>query len=115
MNEKIEKQPVSYEDWIDLGRVIIPCLKGTPEVKDWSNPDFKITKEEWKQKYQHCEIALRLDQDTDFDIDNPIVQRFTNLYLKNKNAVFGRYSNPTSHYIWNDQLKFKQFILPKLQ
>jgi hypothetical protein len=113
MNEKMKKQPVSYEDWIDLGRVIIPCFKGIPEVKDWSSPDFKITKEEWKQKYQHCEIALRLDQDTDFDIDNPIVQRFTNLYLKNKNAVFGRYSNPTSHYIWNDQLKFKQFILPK--
>ena len=113
MNEKIEKQPVSYEDWIDLGRVIIPCLKGTPEVKDWSNPDFKITKEEWKQKYQHCEIALRLDQDTDFDIDNPIVRRFTDLYLKNKDSIFGRKSNPTSHYVWNEKLKFKQFILPK--
>ena len=113
MNDEIIKKPVSYEDWIDLGRVIIPCLKGTPEVKDWSSPDFKITKEEWKQKYEHCEIALRLDQDTDFDIDNPIVRRFTDSYLKNKDCVFGRYSNPTSHYVWNDSLKFKQFKLPK--
>jgi len=113
MNAEIIKKPVSYEDWINLGRVIIPCLKGTPEVKDWSSPDFKITKEEWKQKYQHCEIALRLDQDTDFDIDNPIVRRFTDLYLKNKDSIFGRKSNPTSHYVWNEKLKFKQFILPK--
>src|SRR6056300_47003 len=113
MNDEIIKKPVSYEDWINLGRVIIPCLKGTQEVKDWSSPDFKITKEEWKQKYQHCEIALRLDQDTDFDIDNPIVRRFTDLYLKNKDSIFGRKSNPTSHYVWNDSLKFKQFILPK--
>ena len=113
MNDEIIKKPVSYEDWINLGRVIIPCLKGTPEVKDWSSPDFKITKEEWKQKYQHCEIALRLDQDTDFDIDNPIVRRFTDLYLKNKDSIFGRKSNPTSHYVWNEKLKFKQFILPK--
>jgi len=109
----VNTSPVSYADWIDLGRVIIPCLKGTPEVKNWASPDFKITKEEWKQKYSHCEIALRLDQDTDFDIDNPIVRRFTDIYLKNKSSIFGRDSNPTSHYIWNEKLKFKQFILPK--
>ena len=113
MDESVNTSPVSYEDWIDLGRVIIPCLKGTPEVKNWASPDFKITKEEWKQKYSHCEIALRLDQDTDFDIDNPIVRRFTDIYLKNKSSIFGRDSNPTSHYIWNEKLKFKQFILPK--
>lgn len=113
MDESVNTSPVSYADWIDLGRVIIPCLKGTPEVKNWASPDFKITKEEWKQKYSHCEIALRLDQDTDFDIDNPIVRRFTDIYLKNKSSIFGRDSNPTSHYIWNEKLKFKQFILPK--
>jgi hypothetical protein len=113
MDESVNTSPVSYADWIDIGRVIIPCLKGTPEVKNWASPDFKITKEEWKQKYSHCEIALRLDQDTDFDIDNPIVRRFTDIYLKNKSSIFGRDSNPTSHYIWNEKLKFKQFILPK--
>jgi|TARA_R100001443_G_scaffold18657_6_gene29741 hypothetical protein len=113
MIEKIDTAPVTYEDWIDQGRIIIPCLKGTPEVKNWASPDFKITKEEWKQKYSHCEIALRLDQDTDFDIDNSYVRRFTDIYLKNKGSVFGRDSNPTSHYVWNEKLTFKQFILPK--
>ena len=43
--------PVNYEDWINLGRTIIPCIKGIPIVKDWSSPDFKITKEEWRKKY----------------------------------------------------------------
>ena len=67
MNTK--KGPESYEEWIDLDRIIIPCLKGKTIVK-CSEPTFKITKEEWKTKYSHCEIALRLDQDIDFDIDN---------------------------------------------
>ena len=107
-----EEAPVNYEDWIDLGKVIIPCLKGIPIVKDWSNPDFKITKEEWKQKYSKCEIALRLDQDVDFDIDNELTKRFIGTYIKNSGSIFGRDSNPSSHYIWKGKLEFKQFILP---
>ena len=59
MNYKFNiKAPSTYEDWINLKRVIIPCLKGKPEVKNWASPNFKITKEEWKQKYSACEIAL---------------------------------------------------------
>ena len=38
------KAPVTYEDWIDAGYIIIPCMRGTPIVKDWTNPNFKITK-----------------------------------------------------------------------
>ena len=30
----------------------------------------------WKQKYSKCEIALRLDQDIDLDIDNELAKRF---------------------------------------
>ena len=74
------KAPVTYEDWIDAGYIIIPCMRGTPIVKDWTNPNFKITKEEWKNNYRHCEIALRLDHSIDLDIDNDLVKRFT-LYL----------------------------------
>jgi hypothetical protein len=103
--------PVNYEDWINLGRVIIPCIKGIPIVK-WKNPEFKISKEEWKNKYSHCEIALRLDQDIDFDIDNELTKRFIGAYVKNSGSIFGRNSNPSSHYIWKGKLDFKQFILP---
>ena len=106
------KPPVSYEDWINLGRIIIPCLKGKTIVKDWSKPDFKITKEEWKTKYSHCEIALRLDQDIDFDVDNELVKRFIETYVKNPYSIFGRNSNPSSHYIWEGSVDFKQFVLP---
>ena len=68
MNTK--KGPQTYEEWIDLDRIIIPCSKNLPVVKAWSESSFKISKEEWKNKYLHNEIALRLDQDIDFDIDN---------------------------------------------
>ena len=63
----IEQQPITYENWIDSGRIIVPCLKGTPIVPNWNDSNFKITKEEWKTKYTHCAIGLRLDQDIDFD------------------------------------------------
>ena len=112
MVENKNSGPVTYDQWIDLGRVIIPCLRGKPVVSDWSNPNFKITKEEWNQKYLNHEIALRLDEDIDFDIDNPLVKRFIGNYIKDSGNVFGRNSNPTSHFIWKGKSTFKQFILP---
>ena len=91
MLEQMNKTaPVTYEQWIDSGRIIIPCMKGTPIVKDWSNPNFKITKEQWKNNYSHCEIALRLDEDIDLDIDNELVKRFVPRYVKSLNAISGR-------------------------
>ena len=110
--KKYNSGPSTYEDWLDLGLTIIPCLKGVSDVKNWSSPDFKITKEEWKQKYPNHEIALRLDDHVDFDVDNPLVKRFINTYIKNSPNIFGRDSNPESHYIWKGKLTFKQFIIP---
>ena len=75
MNDKINKAPVTYEDWIDLGRVIIPCDTKQAVVEKWSDPDFKITKEEWRIEHTTKQIGLRLDQYIDFDIDNPVVKR----------------------------------------
>ena len=109
----IEQTPTTYEHWIDSGRVIIPCLKGTPIVTNWSNPNFKITKEEWKTKYTHCAIGLRLDQDIDFDIDNELAKRFITKYIRTATAISGRPSNPKSHYWWKGKLDFKKFSLPQ--
>ena len=109
----IEQQPTTYEHWIDSGRIIVPCLKGTPIVPDWNSPNFKITKEEWRTKYTHCAIGLRLDQDIDFDVDNDLTKRFIDKYIKSNGAIYGRPTNPRSHYWWKGQLPKKQFVLPK--
>jgi hypothetical protein len=113
IDEFNSKGPVNYEDWIDLGRIIIPCLKGKPIVKNWQDSSFKISKEEWKAKYLHCAMGLRLDQDIDFDIDNDLTKRFIDKYVKFNGAIYGRPSNPRSHYWWKGQLPKKQFVLPK--
>jgi len=110
----MNKEPINYMDWLDLGRVIIPCLKGTPKVKKYTDPDFKIEKDIWSRDHETAEIALRLDHDIDLDIDNEFVKRFINYYIKDCGAVFGREGNPTSHYLWTNrnQTPFKQFKLP---
>ena len=112
MLEKENKAPINYEDWIDSGRIIIPCMKGIPEVKKWSDTKFKISKEEWEKNYPHCEIALRLDQDIDLDVDNPLAKRFIPQYVNGCGAVSGRGANPWSHYWWKGEVEFTQFKLP---
>ena len=110
----MNKEPISYIDWLEYGRIIIPCLKGTPRVKKYTDPDFKIEKDIWKRDYETAEIALRLDHDVDLDIDNEFVKRFLPYYIKDCGAIFGREGNPTSHYLWTNrnQIPFKQFNLP---
>ena len=110
----MNKEPINYIDWLDLGRVVIPCLKGIPKVKKYTDENFKIEKDIWKRDYETAEIALRLDHDVDLDIDNEFVKRFLPYYIKDCGAIFGREGNPTSHYIWTNrnQIPFKQFNLP---
>ena len=111
----MNKEPINYIDWLNLGRVVIPCLKGIPKVKKYTDENFKIEKDIWKRDYETAEIALRLDQDVDLDIDNEFVKKFVNFYLKDCGAIFGREGNPTSHYLWSNKNKipFKQFKLPE--
>ena len=113
MNKVNDNAPNTYEQWIDLGRIIIPCLKGRPEIKKWSDENINISKEEWKNKYTHCAIALRLDEDIDFDVDNPLVKRFIDKYIVSCGAVSGRESNPSSHYLWKGKSNYAKFVLPK--
>ena len=105
--------PVTCDHWIDMDRVIIPCDTKQSVVEKWSNPDFKITKEEWKIEHINKQIGLRLDQDIDFDIDNPVVKRFVDDHIKSCGAIFGRRNNPSSHYLWSGKLDYKKFSLPK--
>ena len=112
MNEKINKAPINYEDWLDLGHVIIPTDQKKARVS-WKKDDFSLTKEEWKNNYSKAQIALRLDNHIDLDIDNPVVRRFIAHYLKDCGAIYGRRNNPNSHYLWTGSCEFIQYILPK--
>ena len=109
----MNKGPINYIDWLEMGRVIIPCLKGTPKVKKYTDPDFKIEKDIWNRDHETAEIALRLDNDVDLDIDNEFVKKFLHFYVKDCGAIFGRDGNPTSHYLWSNKSKipFTQFRL----
>jgi hypothetical protein len=109
----IKDSPNTYEDWLDLNKIIIPCKKGKPDIGKWSREDLLITKEEWKNSHKGCEIALRLDHDVDLDIDNSIAKRFVDKYIKYCGAISGRPSNPTSHYWFKGQLDKTVFSLPK--
>ena len=114
-DKKINGGPTTYENWYELGHTIIPCEKGRPkkDIKGWSTPDFKITKEEWKNKHFDAEIALRLDTLVDLDVDNSIAKRFIDKYIITCGAISGRPGNPKSHYWWRAQLEAKKFLLPK--
>ena len=111
MNEEIIKKPITYEDWLDLGHVIIPTDQKKARVK-WGDENFKLTKEEWKTNHSNAQIALRLDSHIDLDIDNFTVTRFVGYYLKSCGAVFGRKNNPKSHYLWKGSCDFIQYKLP---
>ena len=87
MNDKTNKAPINYEDWLNLGRVIIPCDTKQAVVEKWADPDFKITKEEWRTEHATKQIGLRLDQYIDFDIDKPVVKRFVGDHIKSCSAI----------------------------
>ncbi len=115
MNEikNINNGPITYGDWYDLGYTLVPCEAGRPKVLSWSSPDFKITKEEWKNKHTDKEIGLRLDNVVDLDIDNNRAKVFANKYLPNWPTISGREHNPTSHYWFKARLPAQKFSLPK--
>jgi hypothetical protein len=115
MNEikNLNKGPITYEDWYDLGYTLVPCEGGRPTVKNWSDLDFKITKEEWKNKYLDKEIGLRLDNVVDLDLDNTRAKVFANKYLPNCGTISGREHNPASHYWFKERLPAQKFSLPK--
>ena len=78
----MNKEPINYRDWLDLGRIIIPCYKGIPKkgIIKYTNENFKIEKDIWKRDHETAEIALRLDNDVDLDIDNELEKNFINCF-----------------------------------
>ena len=103
--------PQNFSDWIDDGFIIIPCKNKVPVVK-WKDENFKSTKDQWAKLYKGCNIGLKLVGLTDIDIDNHFVKKFIEKYLKSCGSIYGRETNPRSHYLFLGELNSKKFCLP---
>ena len=89
--------PTSPQEYIDQGFDITPCREKKAYTKDWQKK--KLTAKDFKP---NDNIGLKLKGITDFDIDNPIAQKFIKKYLKSCGAIFGRKHNPESHYLFKE-------------
>jgi len=103
------KSPNNPQDYLSKKLPIIPCREGEkiPKYKTWQNMDF--TEEDFSPTDN---IGLKWDGYFDIDIDNPIVRPFLNNFLEPCAAIYGRKSNPKSHFIFKGKPKFKKFSLP---
>ena len=95
----------SPKRWLDAGYRVFPCQEKKPLV-EWKTENKKIF-------YDGNAIGLYLQGVTDFDVDNPTAHNFIKEYLKPCGAVYGRHSNPNSHYLFKGDYEFKQYVFPK--
>ena len=100
--------PTTPAEWISAGFEITPCIDKKPITKDWGN--VISTAKDFKPNHQ---IGLKLKGLVDFDIDNHYIKRFVEKYLKSRGAVYGRKSNPLSHFLFNNSLASFKYFLPK--
>jgi len=103
--------PTSPQDYSDLGLSITPCKDKTPVVKDWQLRGLQI--EVWNHKYKGFNIGLLGKDNTNVDIDCSQIKKFIEVYLKSCGAVYGRESNPMSHYLFKGELPYKKYTMPK--
>ena len=95
----------SPKRWLDAGYRVFPCQEKKPLV-EWKTENKKIF-------YDGNAVGLYLQGVTDFDVDNPTAHNFIKEYLKPCGAVYGRHSNPNSHYLFKGDYEFKQYVFPK--
>ena len=72
-------------DYLEQGHDITPCENKTPILSQWQKKVIK--KDEWNSKYIRNNIGLKLGGKTDIDIDNHIVKKFIEVYLKSCGAI----------------------------
>ena len=99
------KTPAEY---LNKKLPIIPCKGKIPIVKGWQDNDFTI--DDFKPGDN---IGMKMSEYFDIDIDNPICKKFLPLYMEQPSAVYGRKSNPQSHFLFKGKAKFKKFALTK--
>jgi hypothetical protein len=104
--------PTTYDEWCDLGYDITPCVDKRPIVQGWV--DKKVVKKIWEHnKYTAHQIGLKLKGKTDVDIDCHVAKKFIEVYFKSCGAIYGRESNPRSHYLFDGETPYKKYTMPK--
>jgi len=104
------------QQYIDKGFNITPCGNykdgkynpKAPRLKGWQTNTASIKDFNGKDN-----IGIIWDTHFDIDVDNPIAHKFKSLYLKPSSAIYGRKSNPRSHYLYKGSAKDKKFSLPR--
>ena len=105
--------PETYVEWIEQNHDVTPCLNKQPIVKGWTKQENYVLVSEWKKKYLNHQVGLILNGKTDFDIDNHFIKRFVGKHLKSCGAIYGRKSNPLSHYLFKGELTPFKYTMPK--
>ena len=106
--------PLTPKEWIEQNNDIVPCKNKVPAILGWSKQENYIYNlDDWKKKFPNHQIGLILKDKTDFDIDNHFINRFVGKYLKSCGAIYGRKTNPLSHYLFSGELKSYKYVMPK--
>ena len=95
------------QEYLNKKLPIIPCEGKMPIVKAWQDREFQL--EDFKPGNN---IGLKMKKYFDIDIDNPTCKKFLPYYMETPSAIYGRKSNPGSHWLYKGEAEFKQFILP---
>ena len=94
------------EEYLNKNKQIIPC-DGKKPIKDgWQKKTFNL--EDFKPDNN---IGLKLNEDSDIDIETNLCLPFVEKYISPCSAVFGRGEKPRSHFLFKGVSKAKKFIL----
>ena len=96
------------QEYLNKKLPIIPCDGKMPVQKNWQNTDATI--EDFKPGNN---IGLKMEKHFDIDIDNQLCKKFLNYYMEVPSAIYGRKSNPGSHWLYKGEAEYKKFALTK--
>ena len=89
-------------EYLDNGFKIAPVRKGEqyPPFENWTNREFKAS--EFKSHHGIAIVCGRPENNpiVDIDLDIPEAVRLAPLLLPNTGCIFGRLTNPKSHYLY---------------
>ena len=107
----------TVKEYINKGLNVTPCglkTKDGFQEKAPKNKKWEETKAKLSDFSIEDNIGLVLDDHSDTDVDNPVARSFINKgYLKPCSSVYGRKSNPRSHFVFKGVNKHKKFALHK--